>query len=109
MGAWGTGPFENDSALDMIYVMLKPVVRAIKSRQSSPEDLRAAAEILLALSRTRSDVAVVQEEHIRILSERLARASDDEDWIAGWNKPLRKPVKKHMRATVRKLLKIKTY
>jgi hypothetical protein len=88
MGAWGTGSFENDSALDFISNIFneKEIVKVIKSSKKrgwhAYDEARVAAATLLHLYKL--DTLWCNQSTIDLLKEYIDVAKSDEEWLDSW-------------------------
>ena len=106
MGTWGTGPFDNDSAADMIAGFMKPIEKVIgaksdRTAQNYYHEARASAQIVLMAHGT----DVLGGPEISTLAKALERMRNDSEWIATWRDPakIRKALDKEIRAIKRKI------
>lgn len=110
MGAWGFGPFENDSALDWVsyFISNKELAKLVKRKDPDPNDLRAAAEIVLALHKL-NDLWFDQEV-IDGLVKALEKVIDDEEWFDSWvSRREAMKIKRKIRNYIRELKKLEGY
>jgi hypothetical protein len=89
MGAWGTGPFDNDGAADMIAKISKEIDKALrfKSNRSASyhyQEARAAAAILLFSHGT----DILGGPSLEPALAALERMRGDEEWIGVWRSEL---------------------
>jgi hypothetical protein len=85
MGAWGTGPFDNDGAADMIAKISKEIDKALrfKSNRSASyhyQEARAAAAILLFSHGT----DILGGPSLEPALAALERMRADAEWIQSW-------------------------
>ena len=87
MGAWGTGSFDNDTALDFIedLISFDALKKMIRKNQLDYDKIRVAAEILIHLHKINS--IWVNKEIISILVIGLEAAIQDTDWHDTWRDP----------------------
>lgn len=84
MGVWGVGPFDNDSAADMICLMLKPVHRVVRSKTNEKVryeylEARAIAQIVL--------LAHPRGPYLETVLRALVRMRSDGEWLGTWREP----------------------
>jgi hypothetical protein len=87
MGAWGTGPFDNDDAADFIGdVLMRPVDGVnSNSRGRSYELARCVAALVLVSHGT----DILGGPGLTPVLRALTRIRSDEDWLRQWNSPRR--------------------
>jgi len=102
MGAWGYGPFDNDTALDFSSEIEEPISRAVKRKPADHNyyELIASAEIIVALSKLYNQ----NEEIIDSLVQGLENILKDIKFIHSWNDP--KKFTKSVKKTMSKLKKL---
>lgn len=87
MGAWGFGPFDNDLAADMIFLLTRPIDRAlaksVRAARYHYEEARAAAVMTLQAHATDILGGPGLMKSVRI----LARMRSDDEWLASWKSP----------------------
>lgn len=85
MGSWGTGPFDNDGAADLIAKLMKPIEIALepKAQYWAYGDARAAC-ILVA---TAHGTDILGGPNIQKVLECLQKIRDDEEFIDEWKDP----------------------
>lgn len=94
MGTWGTGPFDNDDAADMVAELMEHVRRVAdtgrplkRGRKRTTSDdyylARAAAQFVLAAHGT----DILGGPGLGPVVRVLARIRMDREWLAHWNSP----------------------
>lgn len=82
MGAWDTGPFDNDTALDALDALALMLTSwARKQLQGDPEHVRVAAEVLCTTPVIPSEDTTLWYD----LTRALAAITGDREWIGAWN------------------------
>jgi hypothetical protein len=106
MGAWGTGPFDNDGAADMIAKISKEIDKALKPKNNRSasyhyQEARAAAAILLFSHGT----DILGGPSLEPALQALERMRGDEEWIGVWRSELEicQQLDKEIRALRRKI------
>jgi Domain of unknown function (DUF4259) len=106
MGAWGTGPFDNDGAADMVAGLTEPIRLAAerKTNRSASyhyQEARAAAAILLFSHGT----DILGGPSLEPALKALERIRADDEWCDNWRDPqqIRKALDKEIRALRRKI------
>lgn len=91
MGAWGSGPYDNDSAADWFFGLgeiglYDLIERGLKD--GGYNEQRAAAWLVqrLAISPYVYDVYLI-DEHRELAVEKLKDILDDQDWLDSWRDP----------------------
>ena len=112
MGAWGYGTFDNDSALDFVsyFVNGKALVKLVKQKHKDqdPNELRAAAAIVLALHKI-NDLWFDQEV-IDKLIESLEYVINDKEWFDSWSEARdAKDIKRQFYKFVKQLKELEGY
>ena len=100
MGAWAEGPFENDSALDWLWEVERPVITVIANTLAKVKANKrgawymegiAAAALLVEQSRSRPRINLAYEAAQRGLFDSALNAlkviAADREWIAEWEHP----------------------
>lgn len=86
MGSWGTGPFDNDRASDMVAGLMKWVCRVATQKSDASyyyEKARAAAKIVVMAHGT----DILGGPPLETVLTALRRIRADEVWIGGWKRP----------------------
>lgn len=88
MGTWGPGPFDNDSAGDMIAKLIHRVRKPLNMKSNHAasyyyEEGRAAAKVIVLASNTDILGGPSIDDCIALLKRMLA----DEEWLNGWRNP----------------------
>ena len=88
MGVWGTGPFDNDTAGDMVARLSHDVKRVVEAKTDSAarhryNSARAAAQIILLAHGT----DILGGPCIELAVKALARMRGDTDWLASFRAP----------------------
>ena len=85
MGAWGTGPFDNDDAADMVAKIANPVRRVANGNGNDGDYYlaRAAAQFLLVSHGT----DILGGPGLAPVLRALARMRTDREWLMHWNSP----------------------
>lgn len=110
MGAWGYGPFDNDSAMDFVslFVNSKELIKLVKQKDPDPNELRAAAAIIIQLHKV-NDLWFDQEDIDKLIG-RLEDVINDGEWFNSW-KDTREAgdIKREIRKYIRELKKLEGY
>jgi hypothetical protein len=87
MGSWGTGPFDNDSACDMVIGFTTPIKKVLHGRAGSYgyDEARAAVQFI-ALTHGKD---ILGGASMLDALELLRRMRADKEWIAGSKIPRR--------------------
>lgn len=111
MGAWGTGPFDNDTVGDWFDdVLRRPVAKALydvtmlsrrrgADRENKYDRARAAAAIMQALPDE------FNEEYFKDAIVALSIIADDDDWVSRWRSVPR--IKKSIQEQIQTLESLK--
>lgn len=88
MGAWGTGPFDNDGAADMIAALAQNIVKVVDAKtddraQDHYQEARAAARFVLVSHGT----DILGGGSLVTVIQALARMRGDLEWLSGWRSP----------------------
>jgi hypothetical protein len=84
MGVWGTGPFDNDDAGDMVAKMMKSIQAvANKGDDSLYYEARAHARFVLAAHGT----DILGGPGLAPVIRALARMRMDREWLGNWKDP----------------------
>jgi len=84
MGAWGVGPFDNDTAGDMLAKFKAPIKRALKSKDDYDYyEARVAAQILTLSHGT----DILGGPGLTDVVKLLVMMRSDKDWVSGWKSP----------------------
>lgn len=91
MGAWGTGPYDNDSAADWFFDLAKTGIYAMIEHglnSNSYYEQRAAAWLVqrLAVSAFVYDTYKI-DEHRNLALDKLQAMLKDQEWIDSWSRP----------------------
>ena len=88
MGAWGEGPFDNDTAGDVVAKMMEPC-RAIDAATSDQEARRyyAAARVGIQVRLLAHGTDILGGAPLRPALDALQRMRADAEWLAGWRPP----------------------
>ena len=96
MGAWSTGPIDNDTAADWLSETIGPVREQIDTALAGDDpDLHRTAAFLLERvgyvyvyppDEPEEDVRGL-ETHLRLAVERLEALRENDDWLALWEDP----------------------
>lgn len=90
MGAWGTRPYDNDTAADWFGKVLKPVsddIEELLNRpvdESSYDEYRAAAWLLIKIGRNYVYDVNRRDQHLSGLHDRLQTMRSDTGWMGTW-------------------------
>jgi hypothetical protein len=90
MGAWGTRPYDNDTAADWFGNVLQPVSDSIEELLNRPVDeshydeYRAAAWLLIKIGRNFVYDTFRRDDHLSRLHDRLQTIRADQGWMDGW-------------------------
>jgi hypothetical protein len=110
MGSWGEGPFNNDSAADMLAVLGRHIETAIKRKSNRAasyhyDNARAAIQILVISHGT----DILGGLSLQPALEALERIKADEEWIDNWRNPraIVKQLDKEIRQVKRAMAKCK--
>ncbi len=80
MGAWGYGPFENDTALDFMGGIANLIAeRTLQAR--GPHEVLAGIHALILLG----GAGVADSTLEKKLAKRLAAIATDKDFLSGWD------------------------
>ena len=88
MGAWGYGPFDNDSAADMVALLMRDV-KIVAERKSDDSaryryaSARAAVQILLLAHET----DILGGTSLEMGARALSRMRKDQEWLGTWDDP----------------------
>lgn len=84
MGTWGTGPFDNDDAADMVAAMAQKVRRVIERNDSDDygEARAAAAFVLLA-----HGTDVLGGPGLDVALKALVKMRENNEWLSGYRRP----------------------
>jgi hypothetical protein len=86
MGAWGVGPFDNDTAGDMLAKFRKPIERALKSKDDYDYyEARVAAQILVLSHGT----DILGGPGLLDVVKLLVMMRSDKEFVSGWKSPRR--------------------
>jgi len=86
MGSWGTGPFDNDTAADFIATkLLRPVQKALRSKNVDYSEARACAQFLLLSHGT----DVLGGPNLLDVVKLFVMMRSDKEWVSNWNSPRR--------------------
>jgi len=110
MGAWGYKTFENDSALDWVsdFINSKELTKLVKQKDPDPNELRAAAAIIIQLHKVND--LWFDQENIDKLIGRLEDVVNDGEWFKSWfSSRDARDIKKEMRKYIRELKKLEGY
>lgn len=110
MGAWGYGPFDNDSAMDFVslFVNSKELIKLVKQKDPDPNELRAAAAIIIQLHKIQ-DLWFDQEDIDKLIG-RLEDVINDDEWFETWRDSRdARDIKKEIRKYIRELKKLEGY
>ena len=110
MGAWGYGPFDNDSSLDWIsyFINCKTFTKLVKQKDPDPNELRAAAAIIIQLHKV-YDLWFDQQDIDKLISH-LEDVINDDEWFESWvSAKDAKGIKKEIHRYVRELKKLEGY
>ena len=106
MGAWGTGPFDNDGAADMMAGISREITEALKPKSNHSasyhySEARAAAALLLFSHGT----DILGGPSLEPALAALERMRGDEEWIGVWRSELEicQQLDKEIRALRRKI------
>ena len=88
MGVWGTGPFDNDSAADLVASMTRRIEPALSDRDPVDaryhyDEARAAAQFVVLAHGT----DILGGPDIEKAVWLLARMRSDQEWIASFRDP----------------------
>jgi len=88
MGAWGEGPFDNDTACDVVAKLMEPC-RALDWTTSDQEArwYYAAARVGIQVSLLAHGTDILGGMPLRYGLDALQRMRADAEWIAGWRHP----------------------
>lgn len=92
MGAWGTRPYDNDTAADWFIGLLKPAANQIEDLLNRPVDdshydeYRAAAWFLTKIGRNFVYPTAMLGNHLSKLHDRLQTMRADDTWLSTWFK-----------------------
>lgn len=92
MGAWGTGPLDNDTAADWFYKLeTVPVTKMIDdvvfSKKPNPDELRAASWLLSQLAGNGYVYPIFKKENtVKEATNKMLRLASSK-WIDDWNNP----------------------
>jgi len=82
MGAWGYGPYENDSALDWLGDNITDrVEKGLRSKDEA--EVRVAAAVITDYLGKRD----ASDDLIDDAIEKLEQLLDNERWVGSWNEP----------------------
>lgn len=112
MGAWGYGVFDNDSACDWIstFVNNKALSKLVKQKDPDPNDLRAAAAVVIQLHKISSDHIWFDQEVLDKLVASLQCVLDEKEWFDTWRDPRdANDIKREMRRYIRQLKELGGY
>jgi hypothetical protein len=93
MGAWGTRPYDNDTAADWFAGATAGMVSEITNLLQKPisdqyyDEYRAAAWILTKIGRNYVYDSLLLDNHLAGIHERLKTMRRDTGWIATWRNP----------------------
>ena len=91
MGTWGMGPFDNDSAADLVAKLMVPVRLAAKSPRRDVryryEEARAAIQIIV-LAHGKHGTDILGGPSLVVCLDALTRMIADKSWLEDWNHPL---------------------
>lgn len=91
MGAWSTGPLDNDTAADfMAGVMRKsklPKIIEKGLKGKCPEEVRAAAVMLEHVGYSYMYDVDVLDKHLILAVEKLQDILENKVWVESWNYP----------------------
>lgn len=86
MGAWGVGPFDNDTAGDMLAKFRKPIEKALKSKQDwDYYEARVCAQILVLSHGT----DILGGPGLLDVVKLLVMMRSDKEFVSGWKSPRR--------------------
>ena len=104
MGAWGEGPYDNDTAADWFYdISKKPITSLITNGLESKDydEIRAAAYLLERVGETHWVYPEeYREPHVNLALEKLKDILQDDEWTSNWRdvKAIKKSVKDQIKA-----------
>lgn len=90
MGAWGTGPYDNDTAADWFFKITEkaaPDLIAEGLESESYEEVRAAAWLLQQIGYNYVYPLGLLDEHKQLAIKKLSTIVQDKDWIGSWKEP----------------------
>jgi Domain of unknown function (DUF4259) len=102
MGVWGTGPFDNDDASDMVAELMDPIHRVLKFpvdvplRRTRGKHFRTRASDFY--SKARAAAAIILLAHgtdilggprLELVLQALKKMRTDKKWIETWGHPKR--------------------
>jgi len=85
MGAWGSGPHDNDTAMDFFFLLEKKPITKIVSQGLGSDDydqVRAAAWLLQRLDRAYP--VELCGPHYELAMTRLEQILADREWMSTW-------------------------
>ena len=89
MGTWGTGPFDNDDAGDMVGGFMKPIHKVVSMKKSPRgcqyNEARCAVQFVMAAHGTDILGGPSAEPALRA----LVRMRKDIEWLSSWISPLK--------------------
>ena len=88
MGTWGVGPFDSDSAGDLIASLMKPIERVVKAKtdrtaQDYYEAARAAAQVIMLAAGT----DILGGPSLYTVLDALKRIHTDKEWLRRFRDP----------------------
>jgi hypothetical protein len=98
MGIWGTGPFDNDDAGDMVGKMLDPIQRVLDLPLSRDRSKRSRGRRFRPIAsdyyfEARAAAAIIMLAHgtdvlggppLEMVLDALKKMRSDEEWLRGW-------------------------
>lgn len=84
MGTWGTGPFDNDDAADMIAGLARKVHRVVERNDSDDYgEARAAAAVIVVAHGT----DILGGIGLDVVLKALVKMRENSEWLAGYRRP----------------------
>lgn len=114
MGVWGTGPFDNDTASDMVADLMDPIRKVLELPLSVPRKNRHRGKNLRHIASDYYDEARVSAAFLlfahgadilggpslQTVLDALQKIRSDEEWLGSWKKTddIRKALDSQIRA-----------
>jgi hypothetical protein len=88
MGVWGEGPFDNDTAGDMVAALVQHVRKVVDAKTDArAEDFYYEARVASRFMLVAHGTDILGGPDLSVALEALARMRKDVDWLSGYKQP----------------------